>query len=114
MKKRLRRNAAHIQANAADHLVALDQSYFEPEIGRPERGGVPTGPRPDDNDPLALGQLGLVGLTGGFVLAISINSPLTLRSVLGALLGLSTLLLGSLVLFLRLRALIRGAAPLEY
>ncbi len=58
VKKSLGRNAADVEANAADPLMALDQRDLEPKIGGAKRGGVPTGPRAHHHDPLPLGLLG--------------------------------------------------------
>ena len=41
----LRRDAADVQAHAAELFVALDQHHVEPEIGRSKRSGVTSGPR---------------------------------------------------------------------
>ena len=44
MQQRLGGNAAHVEADAAQHGPAFDQRDLEAEIGGAERGGVATGP----------------------------------------------------------------------
>ena len=43
VQQRLRRDAADVEADAAEPLVALDQHGLEPEVGGAERGGVAAG-----------------------------------------------------------------------
>ena len=46
VQQRLGRDAADVQADAAEALVALDEDDVEAEIGGAERGGVAAGPEP--------------------------------------------------------------------
>ena len=50
VKQRLRRNAATIQANAAEPLLALDQDDFFAEISGIKRRGVSAGARANNHD----------------------------------------------------------------
>ena len=45
----LRRNTADVQANAAQHRVALDEDHVHTDVGRPERGRIAAGTRADDD-----------------------------------------------------------------
>ena len=45
----LGRNAADVEAHAAERRVALDQDHFLPKVGRAERGGVAAGAGPENN-----------------------------------------------------------------
>ena len=58
----LRRNAADVQADAADARVALDQHHLLAEVGRPKRRGVAAGPGAEHQD---LGVKGRVGVPRG-------------------------------------------------
>ncbi len=60
VEQRLRRDAADVQADAADPLMALDQRHLQAEVGGAERGRIPAGPRPHDHEALPLGRLGLL------------------------------------------------------
>ena len=50
VQQRLRRNAADVQADAAERRVALDQHHLLAEVGRAERRGVATRPRAEHHD----------------------------------------------------------------
>ena len=60
--KRLRRNAADVQADAADARVALDQDHLLAEVGGPKRRGVAAGPGAEHQH---LGVEGRVGVLRG-------------------------------------------------
>ena len=55
MKKSLGRDAADVEANPADHLMALDQRDLETKVRGAERGRVPAGTGTHDHDPLPRG-----------------------------------------------------------
>jgi hypothetical protein len=50
VEQRLGGDAAHVEAHAAERLVALDEHGLEPEIGGPEGRGVAAGPRAEHDD----------------------------------------------------------------
>src|SRR5262249_57742836 len=50
VQERLRRDAADVQAHAAEALVALDERHAEPEVGRAERRGVAARPGAEHRD----------------------------------------------------------------
>ena len=49
VKQRFRRDAAAVQANAAEPFVLLDQDDLFAEVGGVKRGGVPPGPGADND-----------------------------------------------------------------
>jgi len=49
LEQRLRRDAAGVEAGTAD-LGVVDEGDLQPELGRPERGGVATGARAEDDE----------------------------------------------------------------
>ena len=51
VQQRLRRNAADVQADAAERRPALDERDLEPEVGGAERGGVAARPGADHDEP---------------------------------------------------------------
>ena len=61
VQQRLRRDAADVQAHAAEALVALDQDRLQPEVGGAERGRVATDARSEDHH-LRVVRSGPVGL----------------------------------------------------
>ena len=68
VQHRLRRDAADVQADAAEALVALDQRDLEAEVGGAERRRVAADAGADDHDALALG-LGAGAGSSGFSVA---------------------------------------------
>src|SRR5438128_5895685 len=71
LEERLRRDAAAMEARAAD-LVLVDEGHAEAELSRPERRGVATGPRAEDDEVEVVrgtdghsGGLWTVGVEGG-------------------------------------------------
>ena len=50
VEQRLRRDAADVEADAAQRLVALDQHHALTQVGRPEGGGVSAGARSQHED----------------------------------------------------------------
>ncbi len=61
MEQRLRRNAADVEAHAAERRVALDQRHALAEIGGAERGGVAAGAGAEDED---VGVVGVIVASG--------------------------------------------------
>ncbi len=49
MQQRFRGNAAHVQADAAEVGILLDEDDVEAEVRRAECRGIATGPGPDDH-----------------------------------------------------------------
>ena len=52
----LRRDAADVEAGAAEAVAALDAGRLEPELRRPDRRDIAARPGPDDDDVVAIGH----------------------------------------------------------
>ena len=57
VQQRLRRNAADVQADAAERRPALDERDLQPKVRRPERRRVAAGPGADHHEPRTKARL---------------------------------------------------------